>query len=64
MEMLYESTQLMFESTETCVLCVVVVGPRYILDDLTVRYVSRLEPDASGVVGECRTDRPAMLIGH
>lgn len=27
-----------------------VVGPRYIEDDLTVRYVSRLEHDASGVV--------------
>ena len=33
-------------------LCVVVVGPRYIEDDLIVRYVGRLEHDASGVVGK------------
>ena len=35
---------------------VVVVGPRYIDEDFTVRYVSRLEHDASGVVGKCNTN--------
>ena len=48
--------------------CLAVVGPRYIEDDLTVRYVGRLEHDASGVVGkynwldQCRPNTKSSII--